>query len=94
MKNQPKSKDQLIEEADAKSRAIGQLMECEGFKGYYLDALRKRQADFDGAVLRDNSLSHEEREIRRRIGREYDILLVLHEQQLALARTTVRAATS
>jgi hypothetical protein len=92
MKNQPKSKDQLIEEADAKIRAIGQLMECEGFKGFYLEQLMKRQADFDGAVLRDTSLSAEEREIRRRIGREYDILLVLHEQQLAMARKTTWGA--
>lgn len=88
MKQAPKSKEQLREEADATLRSVGELMSCPAFTGFYLAMLRAKRNEHDEAVLRNAGLLPEEREIRRRIGREYDEILLVHEKAAAQARRT------
>ena len=81
-----KTRDEIIADADETLRAVGKLMECAEFKGFFLDLVRRRRDVHDHGVLRDESLSAQDREIKRRLARELDEVLKLHEVEAALAR--------
>jgi len=52
--------------------------------------LRQRGAGHDDAALRAAGLSLDEREVRRRMGREYEELIGALDVQLALAKRTIK----
>lgn len=91
VKSAPKSREQLVEESEQKLRAISELMSCPAFVNFYLPMLRARGEEHDQAALKTAGLALEEREVRRRIGREYDEIVVAHEKAAALARGTIAA---
>lgn len=63
--------DELNDRKDRRLREITKLTECDAFTGYFSDRLRERQKELETAVLEDDSLTPEQREIMRRMATEY-----------------------
>ena len=80
-----KTRDEVIADAEEALRCIGKLEDMPEFKGFYLGLIRRRRDAYDRDVLR-GEFDHIEREIRRRLGRELDEVLKLHEQEAAMAK--------
>lgn len=87
-----KTKDEIIADAEESLRSVGKLVDCPEFRGFFLSLVRRRRDMHDHAVLHDGSLSAQEREIVRRLGRELEEVLKLHEVEAAMAKREIAAA--
>lgn len=89
MKSEPKTPQEIVANAEETLRAIQKLKECEEFTGFYTRFLEARRDGHDREALHTANLTLEEREVRRRIGREYDDLLGSLDTAAAMAKKAI-----
>ncbi len=92
MKKEKKSTEEVVGEAEEALRAIEKLKACPEFTGYFMALLARRRDRHDGAALREANMEIQEREVRRRIGREYDDLLNALDVEAAMARKAIESS--
>jgi hypothetical protein len=80
------SRSRELAERDLKD--IQALRDSEAFRRYFLRRLKDRM-DRLNAAFRYDPLSHEDREVHRRLVNEYDELLKLLDQDEAACRSTL-----